>query len=152
VYDVFNSLRVRGQKKARILLRCMPRDVLGCCALIKNQIFKFRETARQNPNPIRVRGAKKARFLLRVRLITSSNLTGALYGKLARLGALEDTIRIRRRAPKIIDHVISVGEQAAEFSEEAVRIEGQGDHSEPPTGQTLYVNGARPMTPPSLAM
>jgi hypothetical protein len=36
--------------------------------MIKNQIFKFRETARRlagNPNPIRVRGAKKARFLLR---------------------------------------------------------------------------------------
>ena len=36
-----------------------PRDGPG----IKNQIFKFRETARRQPNPIRVRGAKKNKFL-----------------------------------------------------------------------------------------
>src|SRR3954449_10800410 len=52
-------------------------------------------------------------------------LDRSLDGKLARLGALEDAIGIRRRAPKIIDHVISVGQQAAEFSEETVRIEGR---------------------------
>jgi hypothetical protein len=51
-------------------------------------------------------------------------LDRGLDGKLARLGALEDAIGIRRRAPKIIDHVISVGQQAAEFSEETEWVDG----------------------------
>ena len=60
-----------------------------------------------------------------LRLITSSNLTRGLDGKLARLRALEDAIDIGRRAPKIIDLVISVGQQAADFSEQTVRIDGR---------------------------
>src|SRR5665811_483744 len=51
-------------------------------------------------------------------------LDRGLDGKLARLDALEDAIGIGRRAPKIIGHVISVGQQAAEFSEKTVRIDG----------------------------
>jgi ABC-type uncharacterized transport system substrate-binding protein len=42
-----------------------------------------------------------------------------LYGKLARLLTLEDSIGIGRRAPKIIGHLNSVGQHAADFSEEA---------------------------------
>ena len=60
-----------------------------------------------------------------LRLITSSNLTGRLDRKLARLRALEDAIGIGRRAPKIIEQVNSVGQQAAEFSEETERIDGR---------------------------
>jgi len=48
-----------------------------------------------------------------------------LNGKLARLRALQNLIHIRRRAPKIIALVISVGQQAAEFSEETARIDGR---------------------------
>jgi hypothetical protein len=44
-------------------------------------------------------------------------LDRGLDGKLARILALEDAIGIGRRAPKIIVPVISVGQQAAEFSE-----------------------------------
>ena len=43
-------------------------------------------------------------------------LDRGLDGKLARLRALEDVIGIGRRASKIIDEVISVRQQAAEFS------------------------------------
>src|SRR5450759_2436216 len=50
-------------------------------------------------------------------------LDRGLDGKLARLRTLEDAIGIDRSAPKIIGHVISVGQQAAEFSEETVRID-----------------------------
>ena len=52
-------------------------------------------------------------------------LDRGLDGKLARLRALEDAIGIGRRAPKIIEQVISVGQQAAEFSEETERIDGR---------------------------
>src|SRR6266478_2189491 len=45
--------------------------------------------------------------------------------KLARLRAPQNLIHIRRRAPKIIGRVISVGQQAAEFSKEPVRIDGR---------------------------
>ena len=55
-----------------------------------------------------------------------------LDGKLARLLALEDAIGIGRRAPKIINQVNSVGQQAAEFSEDTEMIERPGDGSEPP--------------------
>ena len=40
-----------------------------------------------------------------------------LHGKLAWLFALKNAINIGRRAPKIIGQVISVGQQAADFSE-----------------------------------
>ena len=52
-------------------------------------------------------------------------LDRGLDRKLARLLALEDAIGIGRCAPKIIDQVISVGQQAAEFSEDAERIDGR---------------------------
>ena len=43
-------------------------------------------------------------------------LDRGLDWKLVRFRALEDAIDIRRRAPKIIDQVISVGQQAADCS------------------------------------
>src|SRR5439155_26597899 len=52
-------------------------------------------------------------------------LDRGLNGKLARLGALEDAIGIVRRAPVIVGLVISVGQQAADLSEEPVRIDGR---------------------------
>ena len=48
-----------------------------------------------------------------------------LHGKLARFLALKNAIDIRRRAPKIIGQVISVGQQAAEFSEDTEWIDGR---------------------------
>ena len=52
-------------------------------------------------------------------------LDWGLDGKLARLRALEDAIGIGRCAPKIIGQVKSVGQQAADFSEETERIDGR---------------------------
>src|SRR4029453_10939490 len=51
-------------------------------------------------------------------------LDRGLDWKLARFCALEDAIDIRRRGPKIIDQVISVGQQGADCSELTVRIDG----------------------------
>src|SRR6266496_2147248 len=48
-----------------------------------------------------------------------------LHRKVARLRTLEDEIDIDRRARKIIGQVNSVGQEAAEFSEETVRIDGR---------------------------
>jgi class 3 adenylate cyclase len=45
--------------------------------------------------------------------------------KLARLRALEDAIDVRRGAPIRIELVNSVGQQAAEFSEDSARIDGR---------------------------
>src|SRR5258706_13610117 len=52
-------------------------------------------------------------------------LNRCLYRELARLGAPEDAIRISRRSSKWIEPVVSVGQQAAEFSEETERIDGR---------------------------
>src|SRR5262249_34408527 len=52
-------------------------------------------------------------------------LDRGLDGKSARLFALEDAIDIRCRAPIRIVLVNSVGQQAAEFSEGAARIDGR---------------------------
>jgi hypothetical protein len=57
-------------------------------------------------------------------LMTNSNLVGQ-HRKVGRLGALEDAIALDRRTPIIIEHVISVGQQAAEFTEETERIDGR---------------------------
>src|SRR5262245_30865695 len=51
-------------------------------------------------------------------------LDRGLDWKLARSSTLEDAIDIRRRTPKIIDQVISVGQQAADCSELTVWING----------------------------
>src|SRR5262249_41372204 len=48
-----------------------------------------------------------------------------LDGKLARRPTLEDAISIGRRAPKAIEQVISVGQQAAELNESTKRINGR---------------------------
>src|SRR4051794_30343985 len=47
-----------------------------------------------------------------------------LHRQVRRLLALEDAIDIAGRAPKIIEPVKSVGQQAAEFSKLMVRIDG----------------------------
>src|SRR5262245_59573531 len=52
-------------------------------------------------------------------------LDRGLDRKLARLRILEDAIGIGRRAPKIIDQVTSVGQQAAELSEGTGRVDGR---------------------------
>ena len=62
--------------------------------------------------------------LAALKLIDRSNLTGA-WTKLGRLRSFEDAIGIGRRAPKIIDQVTSVRQQAAEFSEDTGRINGR---------------------------
>jgi hypothetical protein len=45
---------------------------------------------------------------------------GGLNGKVARLFALQDAIRIGRRAPKIIGPILSVGQQPTKFSEKTL--------------------------------
>src|SRR6266508_6923911 len=52
-------------------------------------------------------------------------LDRGLDGKLVRLCALEDAIGIERRAPKRIEPVISVRQQAAKFGEETERVDGR---------------------------
>src|SRR5262249_9635293 len=52
-------------------------------------------------------------------------LDRGLYGQFARLGALKDAISISCRAPIIIDNVDPIGQQAAMFSVETVRIDGR---------------------------
>src|SRR5215831_20784922 len=52
-------------------------------------------------------------------------LNRGLDRKLVWLFALQYAIDISRCTPKIIVHVISIGQQAAEFSEEAGRIDGR---------------------------
>src|SRR5262245_37058289 len=52
-------------------------------------------------------------------------LNRGLDRKLVWLLALQDAIGISSCTPKIIVHVISIGQQAAEFSEEAGRIDGR---------------------------
>jgi hypothetical protein len=52
-------------------------------------------------------------------------LDRGLDGTFTRLGAFEDAIDVGRRAPIIIDDVISIGQQAAQFSIEAVRRDGR---------------------------
>jgi hypothetical protein len=49
-----------------------------------------------------------------LRLITGSNLTGAWTGARSGSRPLEDAVGIGRRAPKIIEPVESIGQQAAE--------------------------------------
>ena len=51
-------------------------------------------------------------------------LDRALDGKLARFRALKDAIGIGRGAPKIMDQISSVGQQATELSEVTERIDG----------------------------
>jgi hypothetical protein len=48
----------------------------------------------------------------------------SLHGKPAWFLALKNAINIRRRASKIIGQIISVGQQAAEFSEDTIWIDG----------------------------
>ena len=52
-------------------------------------------------------------------------LDRGLDRKIARFRALEDTIDIGRRTPKIVDENRTVGDQAAEFSKETERIDGR---------------------------
>jgi len=49
----------------------------------------------------------------------------SLDRKLSRLLSFKNAVDIRRRAPKIISQVISVGQQTAEFSEDTLWIDGR---------------------------
>src|SRR5262245_54484523 len=52
-------------------------------------------------------------------------LDGGLDRKLARLLALEDAVDVAGRPPIIIEHVISVGQEATDFSVQTVWIDGR---------------------------
>src|SRR6516225_11636880 len=67
----------------------------------------------------------EAERLGRLEIDHQFKLDGGLYGQFARLGALKDAISIGRRAPIIIDNVDPIGQQAAMFSVETVRINGR---------------------------
>jgi hypothetical protein len=58
-------------------------------------------------------------------------LDRGLDGKLARLRALENAIDIRRRAPKIIDLVISVGQQRRVQRKSGMDKRQGGDSEQP---------------------
>jgi hypothetical protein len=66
----------------------------------------------------------EAERLRRLEVDHHLELDRGLDWKLARFRALEDAIDIRRRAPKIIDQVISIEQQAADCSELTVRTGG----------------------------
>src|SRR5262249_57480781 len=53
-------------------------------------------------------------------------LDGGLDRKLARLLALEDAVDVAGCQPIIIEHVISVGQEATDFSVKTVWIDGWG--------------------------
>jgi hypothetical protein len=67
----------------------------------------------------------EAKRLGRLEIDHELELDRGLDGQLARVRALEDAVGIGRRAPKIIEPVESIGQQAAEFSELTVRIDGR---------------------------
>ena len=75
----------------------------------------------------------EAERLGRLEIDDQLELNRALHGKIARLFAFQDAIRIGRRAPKIIGPILSVGQQPTKFSEKTLSIKRQGDDSEPPT-------------------
>jgi hypothetical protein len=74
---------------------------------------------------ISVGGTSRPRAFAVLRLITSSYLVGGLHRQVCRLFAPQDAINVPGRAPKIIEQVISVGQQPAAFSEEVERIDGR---------------------------
>src|SRR5262249_16691142 len=67
----------------------------------------------------------EAKRLGRLEIDRKLELDRGLDGQLAWLRALEDTIGIGRHAPEIIKPVISVRQQAPEFSDETERIDGR---------------------------
>src|SRR5262249_1847312 len=70
-----------------------------------------------------IQGTSRPSALAVLRLSTRSYLAGACTGRSA--GAVQDAIDITRRAPPLFEPVNSVGQQAAEFSEVTVRINGR---------------------------
>ena len=60
-----------------------------------------------------------------LRLIISSYFAGAWTGEVARFLALEDAVDYEAATSKIIEQVISVGQQTTEVSEETVWIDGR---------------------------
>jgi integrase len=81
-----------------------------------------------------------------LRLTTSFELDWRLHWKLGWLLALENAIHIRRRTPKIIGPVNAVGQQAANFSEEA---EARDDAGIPVQDRWLFPSrksAGRPIT------
>ena len=64
-------------------------------------------------------GTSRPSYLAALRLMTSSNLTGAWTGRVARFRALEDAIGVGRCLPIRIELV------TADFSEDSARIDGR---------------------------
>jgi hypothetical protein len=75
---------------------------------------------------LKQRGHVKAESLGGLKVDDQLELDRGLDGELARVRALEDAVGIGRRAPKIIEQIKSIGQQAAEFSELTVRIVFKG--------------------------
>ena len=67
----------------------------------------------------------KAKRLCGLEVDDQFELDRGLDGKLVRRRTLEDSIGIGCRAPKTIEQIISVGQEAAEFNEETKRIDGR---------------------------
>src|SRR5262249_58515464 len=67
----------------------------------------------------------KAEGLCRLEIDDKLELNRGLHGKIARLFAFQDAIRIGRRAPKIIDPILSVGQQPTKLSEKTLSINGR---------------------------
>jgi hypothetical protein len=74
---------------------------------------------------LELQGYVEAKRLGGLEIDRQLKLDRGLDGKLARLRALEDSIGIGRRAPIIIELINSVGQQAAEFSEDSALIDGR---------------------------
>src|ERR1700745_2999835 len=102
-----------------LLSRVVPQDDVSRCNIgYPEGGYSMTSSARASS----VGGISRPSAFAVLRLITSSNLTD---GKFARVLALRKTIGIGRAAPIIIELVNSVGQQAAEFSEDSARIDGR---------------------------
>jgi hypothetical protein len=67
----------------------------------------------------------KAEYLGALEVDHQMELDRALNRKIARLCALEDAVGIPGRAPIIVENVICVRQQAADFREETIWINGR---------------------------
>jgi hypothetical protein len=73
---------------------------------------------------LEVHGHVEAERLGGLHVYHQFELDRGLHRKLARLRALVDAIGLGRRAPKIIDQIISIGQQAAAIHKRPKRING----------------------------
>src|SRR5262245_18470099 len=97
-----------------------PHQVLTHAPQQRTSLFEHLVSAHQERF-----GDRQAERLGGLEVDLKLELDRGLDGKLARLRALEDSIGIGRRAPKVIELVNSVGQQAAGLSEESARIDGR---------------------------